>query len=168
MTFGKVGWEIILNESRFTHFLTHKFQYHKEKRPFTATLGISHSPFAAFVTRLAIHVRVILLRNAMSLSVSLFCTISTVEKVMRWKSANIREAFDIFKILYILVFLTVSCTLPQTTLPTRTTRKSSPSQRIPLMLLQSPRCLHRASSKNSWTFWTLVTLVQSLDCNRDS
>ena len=77
----------------------HKFQYQKEKLPFSATLGISHySPFATFVTRLTIHVRVILLRNAMSLSVSLLCTISTVEKVMRWKSANIRGAFDIFKI----------------------------------------------------------------------
>ena len=145
----------------------HKFQYQKEKLPFSATLGISHSPFAAFVTRLAIHVRVILLRNAMSLSVSLFCAISTVEKVMRWKSANIRGAFDVFKILYILVFLTVSCTLPLTTLPKRTTRKSSPSPTIPLMLLQSRRCLHQASSKTSWTFWTLGTLVQSLDYNRE-
>ena len=88
----------MLHESRFKHFLTHKIQYQKEKRIFCATLGFSNSPVAAFVTRLAIHVRVILLRNAMSLSVSLFCTISTVDKVMRWKSTNIRGAFDIFKI----------------------------------------------------------------------
>ena len=157
----------MLHESRFKHS---QIPVPKRKKlPFSATLGISHySPFAAFVTRLAIHVRVILLRNAMSLSVSLFCTISTVEKVMRWKSANIREAFDIFKILYILVFLTVSCTLPQTILPKHTARKSSPPQTIPLMLLPSRRCLHRASSKTSWTLWTLVTLVQSLDCNRDT
>ena len=84
----------------------HKFPYQKGKLPFSATLGISHySPFAAFVTRLAIHVRVILLRNAMSLSVSLFCTISSVEKAMRWKSTNIRRAFDIFKVLVIHSFL---------------------------------------------------------------